>query len=136
MVKREQIYIKQNGELFIHPEINGHWLVRIPTNKNGLKRNASCSLKLTEYKYDLPEKDGILFVDMRTKQYVFIPNYILKDHPPEGKTFMGMKNSLFVFDIGLIIEKYHFTINDIPVGAEPKELQTGLAGDIRKRFGL
>lgn len=134
---RADIFYKSSGEIFISKDISNKWMIKIPTNKHGLTGAGTCSLKLVEYQYDLKEKEGILYIDAKLGKYVFIPNIILKEHPPEPKTFMGMKNSLFVFNIGQIINRYNFSLQSIAEKESlPEAYDQGIAGDVRRKFGL
>lgn len=133
---RAEIFYKPNGEIFIQRELSNDWMIKIPTNAHGLKKSGTCSLKLTDYKYTLKEKAGIIYIDTALKSYVKIPLHILNECPPEPKTFMGMKNSLYVFHVKQIIEGYKLQLIPIPTGEVIKEQPTGLAAEVKRKFGL
>lgn len=125
---------KKNGGLFIPGHINKDWIIKVPTVKHRLNRSGTCSLKIAE-RYDLQTKAGILLVDSTAKAYVYIPKSILDLYEPVLKDFQGIKNSLIVYQVGKIIEEQKLEMVKIPNQSEPVEY-SGMAGDIRKKFGL
>lgn len=133
---KPDIYYKKNGEIFIARELSNDWMIKIPTNAHGLKKSGTCSLKMVDYLYTLKEKSGIVYIDTSLKSYLKIPLHILNECPAEPKTFMGMKNSLYVFHVKQIMEGYKLQLIKIPHLDAVEPRPTGLAGDIRKKFGL
>lgn len=130
----DSICWKKNGGLFIPGHINKEWIIKVPTVRHRLKRSGTCSLKIAE-RYDLQTKAGILLVDSTAKAYVYIPKSILDLYEPILKDFQGIKNSLIVYEVGRIIEEQKLEMVKIPNQGEPKQYP-GVAGDIRKKFGL
>jgi hypothetical protein len=133
---KPEIFFKSNGEIFISKELSNDWMIKIPTNAHGLRKSGTCSLKMVDYRYTLKEKLGIVYIDTALKSYVKIPLHILNECPPEAKTFQGMKNSLYVFHIKQIIEGYKLQLIKISHGDIPKKEETGLAAEIRRKYGL
>lgn len=128
------IYYKKGG-IHVDKTIHSEWVVKAPTRRNRLDRSGSAGLKMDE-KYDLKHtKRGILFIDHTQKAYVMMPKELLEE--PVGKDCNGLKNSIFSYNVNEIVNKHNLTVIPIPHEDSLQETyETGLAGEIRKRFGL
>ena len=136
---RPTIYYKPSGETFIHPTVYADWMVKSPTKAHRLNGTGTCSLTLEDLHYNLKaKKGGILYIDQTKRGYVYLPHEILNKYPPEGKPYLGMKNSIFVFNVKQILIYEKLELTPIPKHDDdfkaPHEL--GMAGDIRRKFGL
>lgn len=131
---KPDIYYSKSG-LRIHPKLNNDWVIKVPTRSNRLSKTGSCGLKMAE-KYDLENnKMGVIFIDISLKAYVMIPKEYLKD--PVAKTCQGVKNSIFSYNVNEIVNVHNLDLVKIPyIGEIPEEYDKGIAGDVRKRFGL
>lgn len=130
--------VNYNGETVtnIDRRMFKDWMVKSPGVKHRLNRAGTCSLNRTEYRSYLKDKKGICYVDITKKCFVLIPLHILELHPPEPKNFMGVKDSLYVFNIKQILLA-HPELELTPIEGEYKHaFQTGLSGQVRKQFGL
>lgn len=129
------IYFKPSGELYIDKSLLSEWLIKIPTRRNRLDRTGSAGLRIDE-RYDLKHrKKGIIYIDNTERAYVMIPKELLME--PTGKDCNGVKNSIFSYNVNESVNKHNLEIISIPKQNEtPEKYETGLAGDIRKRFGL
>lgn len=134
MIEKPKIYYKKNG-IHIDRSLFSEWIVKAPTKKNRLSRNGSAGLKMDE-KFELKHsKKGILFIDHTEKAYVFMPKELLSE--PVGKDCNGLKNSIFSYNVNEIVTQHHLDILPIPHEDSFQETyDKGLAGEIRKRFGL
>ena len=111
------------------------WIIKAPTRRNRLDRGASAGLKMDE-KYELKHsKKGILFIDHTERAYVMMPKELLTE--PVGKDCNGLKNSIFSYNVNEIVNLHGLEIMSIPHEDSVEEsYDQGLAGEIRKRFGL
>jgi len=131
-----EIKWKRKGGLFISPTIAKEWMIRVPTVRHRLSRSGTVALTPPE-RYDLQEKKGILLVDSTLKSYVFIPKTLLDQYPVEMKDCNGVKASLAVYDVKKIIGDHSLPLVKIPDESTYRPAhELGVAGDIRKRFGL
>jgi hypothetical protein len=128
-------YKKNNGGMIVSSKLNASWVIKAPTVKNRLHKGGSAGLKMAE-KYDLQHnKLGILFIDHSARAYVFLPKQILMQ--PTPKNCNGLNNSIFSFDVNLLVNTHNLELIQIPVeGETPESYELGLAGEIRKKFGL
>lgn len=131
---KPEIYYKKGG-IHVDKNLHAEWVIKAPTRRNRLDRSGSAGLKMDE-KYDLKHtKKGILFIDHTQKAYVKMPKELLEE--PVGKDCNGLKNSIFSYNVNEIVNKHNLTIVSIPHEDSLEETyETGLAGEIRKRFGL
>jgi hypothetical protein len=131
-----KITFKKNGSLKIPYEIHTDWVVKVPTKKNRLIRDGSVGLDYGE-KYDLKNKKGVIYIDVSSKSYIIIPKTCFEEEAPELKACNGIKNSIASWSVKGLIEKYGLQLIPIIYEADiVPEHKQGLAGDIRKRFGL
>ena len=128
------IYFKDNGRLFISSRLNSDWVIKIPTVQNRLLKNGSIALKMTE-QYDLKSKKGILWIDMTDNVYIFIPKEVVEKHYVRETGVSGAKKGLKIFSVHSMVKNNEVYIVDIPLKKE-EPARTGLANDIRKRFGI
>lgn len=131
-----KITFKKNGSLRIPYELHADWVVKVPTKRNRLIREGSVGLDYGE-KYDLKTKKGVIYIDISSKSYIKIPKDCFLEETPEMKACNGIKNSIASWSVRDLIEKYRLELIPILYEADfVPEHQQGLAGDIRKRFGL
>lgn len=127
---------KKKGGLYIQPVIAKDWMIRVPTLRHRLCRSGTVALTPPE-RYDLRDKKGILFIDSTLKSYVFIPKTILDTYPVELKDCNGVKESLAVYNVKQMIKDHNLPLVKIVDEATYKPAhETGMAGDIRRKFGL
>lgn len=127
---------KKKGGILVDPLIAKDWVIRVPTVRHRLKKSGSVALTPAE-RYDLKEKKGILFVDLSLKKYVYIPKVLMNQYPIEFKDCNGNKGALEVHNVKRIIDEHSLELIDILDESKYKpEHETGIAGDIRKKFGL
>lgn len=128
------IYYKTGG-IHIDKSLLSDWIIKAPTRRNRLDRGASAGLKMDE-KYELKHsKRGIIFIDHTERAYVMMPKELLEE--PVGKECNGVKNSIFKYSVNDVVNKHNLEIISIPHEDSIQETyDIGLAGEIRKRFGL
>lgn len=130
------IYFKKNGGLAIPYLLNKEWLIRIPTIPHRLSRAGTCSLKMAE-KYHLVNLKGIVYIDMTKRAYVMVPLTILTQYELEGKSFQGLKNSIFVYQIKqMLVDHPELELIPILTEEETKKVSTGVAASVKERFGI
>lgn len=132
---KPDIYYPKKGGLFVHPKLHGEWVVKAPTRANRLHKSGSAGLKMAE-KYDLDHnKKGVLFIDHSARAYVMIPKELMGT--PVGKNCQGVKNSIFSYDVNHLVNTHNLELVRIPAeDSIIEDYDTGLAGDIRSKFGL
>jgi hypothetical protein len=128
------VYYKKSG-LHIDKGLMSDYLIKVPTRRNRLDRAGSAGLKMDE-KYQLKHsKKGLLYIDHTEQAYVIIPKEFLVN--PVGKNCNGVKNTIFAFNVNQIVNEHSLEIIPIPHEDTLQEpYKIGLAGEIRKRFGL
>lgn len=136
MEHNQLIKWKKKGGLYIASSIYKDWLVRVPVVRHRLHRDGTLGLSIPE-KFDLKTKKGVLLIDSTMKAYVFIGNEVMNKYVPEMKDYNGVKNSLTVYPAKKMIEENNLPLVKIPNEVDRVEkYTTGVAGDVRKKFGI
>lgn len=128
------VRFNKNGKRHINHGIFKDWVVKSPTVKHRLGRLGSGTIGLTmAERFDLKSKKGIMYVD--TKHYVCIPIEILSKYEPERCDYGGVKGSIIVYNIRQIVEENQLELQPIPTEGDNYQAP-GIAGEVRKKFGL
>ncbi len=115
------------------------WAVKEPTSDHRLSRKATCSFSIGQWYELIHNKKGILFVDHSLKCFVTIPKELITEDLFAKQTFLGVKDSLVVFQVKPLLEKGLVSktpFRDLSKVLKEDSNKSKVAQTILKGFGL